>query len=1674
MDQSKSSVSFINQARKLAEQDRFEEAFETLNDGYVFASESEINDLDGVQDEIKAARRLRCLGLDAEIRACLGTQPILIEAHRVLEPDQVKELEGRVQAALTRPIDPEKADELLAALAAANQRWPALDELRRLRDSKEDEAEKRRQVKRILDLLNDAEKNTDEALAREAERKAGELARIRPGDLEVVELAEKASKFRARIAETVGAITTSATMGNYKAAIEGLQELVKDPSIKALPFLEWQTETQNGQTTRQLVPVRYTDPTSAIDHLLNLATESDNAKSLQYLDEARARLEHSPEAARTQVEQALEFPFTASTIRDELRGFLENVVGPAIQRRTDLRGTLARIRKLSDRKLAWEEIRKIAGDDPGAGVEEELEKTRKAIRKELSAILLRDLQAAEDRRQVGSTAQALEGANQVLGYTGTDSGLVEVTRKAQELVARCNDDQQLALTIQQTELDIRGKLDQGDFAAARRSLETLENEVKRHAGRQKGQGYNPPPVGEQSSARLHRELAARQGLDEYLSELEIQLRKAQVEADLERLDKECRQPQKEEYRGDPALKAFAERIEPYRRFLRGKAALEALLYDQAARDLNYVVEHAAEADQAIRKESADLLARFHISPENANKVVEALRDAYTNLGKQPPPDLSLGEVPPLPAGKPFTPRYDLALKALQPWRKLHTNYRARVVALIEEIRQEWERVVIEELKQIESGERKPTLLRAENLILEVLEKTLNSPSADEWKMRLLPRIYERMANAALQKKDYESAIAYWKKACEFAEFVQPHQRGLRETEISWTAQRAAEVQLQDGWAEAAREWAGLDARYPNHPEIRYRLANTHYQLVVTARRGTQQQPERELLNDAEEAHLKLAAQLLTDTLAEISIPLPELRTAADPAETRRFEVEQGEREVEEDLRGRYKPRLAALLALVQAELAEQAIKVTIKDGIQPHKSVHEIRDAQRIYEDRLLPAIKERHAGQAEAAQLEVRLQAVQRWHLVLVRAAVADLTKKLDGLTPPANGWNIAWDANVEAAASATQVEADIKLFEERWLLAAKIYALSPTRNWQASPIRQQISEPRNAKSELERQVSNLLKDLIGPLIVERLESGEQQDRNDLSLARQYAHARFLVMRMRVVQAALSQYALANPHTQPEDGDGNRDLGPLLDEVEKRLLVLHGLLRTVTNLRNRLTNLQASAGKEILEKWLPQVRHNLSGLASLDAKDFPARIQNWFQQFYGNDKGGRLDNHWSALDASLSEAYRIDPQDTADYSFYNHRTLAHLRDSIQDARKRHELLAKESALLVGYACYEHFEQAIQSTVEIERNDQEDKFGLRDGLSVPDPLQGEETPNGWPEIVQSLRKKRDQLKVWSDWYEHSQERVDWAEDVQPCIDPYLMTGSFEEANLAIADALDGGFDRDDGMSNEFKAWSLKRTLHYLELPPKQIIQEGPCSQRVRQGIGQIKEEIHDLKEQIKGGEVLIRSPKRVRWLIHKVGTEIAGLLQYVPAEAQFEAQSVLELLVRTETGLEEKTSPAEVKQSLDRCLARARSWLDSFSTLSDLSEEGSGARRRLANTLEDADLMAKALEIRTSKSLLAQSEELVRYEATLRSRRQQIDALLSSRLAFFQKNQIEELRRAFCGMILKGSRDVAPDWPGWKRMLLDLINDWDGWNDFRQQVGLLDGHSNDWTGWSDLLRRMGL
>lgn len=1400
MAEKRDEVAFsLNQARLLAEQDRFEEALEAVTNAYKYATAAEVTLVDETGRQIEERRRQRVRELTSELEELLAlpVEELTDEWIR-----QGEELLAQLRFIHTDPIETDRLQE----------RWR---EHRRRAHIERILQETRRELEELWGSHYVYLSRYDEALAL-ARKRAGEY----PEEAAFQELLRRAEQKRAEAYKASGELSTQAVTAGFKDLIEEVQRLY-DRGEAELPWYEWGFVERDGQKVRAPIPQKLVPASNEpISHLVALAREYEDGKAEEYRQRAQAALPADPELAAEWVLPMLlpdtpvppwvierlspdelkqrreRFTYCSEERRKAITAFYTQTIAPALKRRERARALLDKALEVGqDPENAWGLIAQAAVADPY--LTDKVEEARETLRPQLRVRWNQALQKAEDARREGRFEDALATAERILEQIGDDKGLADVAQRAGQVRRDCQADRDLLSHVQDEARRLTA-LAEKQPAQAAHALAELEARVEGRPWR-----FQQPLQAPREAIRR------RQSLEQKLAGWELRLRRTDptgwgdevfrdrtaLQAKLDDLDRIL-----EEMAGegdDPRLTALKTRVIARQHALQGRAAWVAGLYDRAR---DHWLKARGQDDDA-------LVQRWLQEAEDATRVSAALSQAQS-LYKDG--------------------RYKEALDILSPWRTRASPRQNEVIGQYKTIGKKYAEELVRAIEgHIQS--QKPLYRRLVELINEL--EGVAPEKADMYMHDHFPTIYEEWGDHARKREELSEALDCYDKALKYA----------RGEALSRLARKRCQVRKDIAfnlvnapgteWTEKQRILEELRDEYPNDVETLGRLAE-----MALEHKELQQAKEylnslERLLNEAERRNDPTIAGLESaGAVAEWRLQLRGWKTWAQAIEdiARFFEETKGFLQPSQNI-GEYRKARERRDALVK-QLQERGGALVNEIQRRPQE-FDQYPNATRVWKqvhDRLQQLINDvkRTYGQLEG-DLMRNLEAV------LKNRAPLDVETLDFRSAPPAP---------------------DVG---ERWQIGLKVFYLSDGRR--AGDVYEKVLR---CLSRLENTIRDLAGDVSGPKYAldgtPIQDPRTALERQILWAENAEAWARLVHGLLDAYGwAAGREEGRADARTAFEGIDEFQkallNLRDAANRAERRLELAISVGKTGPQ-HWGLVN-----WRQLVKQIVQQVAPN-KPWDDLEDTDRDRRWMAWGRAAEVLQKQHLAEQPeqapWQTLDREIvasgpDERWGevLEPLVEVRPRFGQHRIIEWLSQRHREARQTRNRLALTAIELYALVQAEEFQAALDAMARMEKLDHNDNYGFRARLAIP-TFQEERKPLGWQALRQRLE---DQQREWEQFLS------DWAVVETSALTPWLtrerdsaitLVGQarYAEAIELCEDARDGKLP--GGRTNRLGGGlALKPLQDHLQTMKTGY--QNPRSYRVERRKSDIAQREHDAADAVR-------------------------------------------------------------------------------------------------------------------------------------------------------------------------------------------------------------------------------
>ena len=1394
---------YLNQARALAGQDRFDEAREAITNAYKFATGAEMPQVEETERQIEEQRGRRVQKLSDALTALLE-----VPADRLTSEQAQRGEETLARLVLIHP-DPAEVDRL-------RQRWR---DHRRRAEAARVLQETQRKLQELWQSHYTLLSRYDEAVAL-----ARQVAAEHPDDPAFQELRQKAEQKREEVYRQSGELITQAATAGFRHLIIEVQGLY-DRGEPELPWYEWGLIEVKGQNVRAPVFNR-TVPASqeAITHLVEMAREYEEGKAEEYRQRAQAALPADPERAAEEVAPILpddvkvppevlarnsaeewarlreRFTYVSPEKRRQIAAFYTEKIAPALQRRARARALLAEAMKPGqDPEAGWGLAAQAASTDPYLG--NEVAAARELLRPYLRVKWEKDLQKAEDARRAGRFEEALPVAERICAQAEGDEGLRELYERGERLRRDCQDDRELLAYVQAEAQRIAELVEQRP-EQAQRAFDDLEARV---AGRplRYQQPLQKPRAALQARLSLEQKLAdwerrLRQtdptglGDDVFRDQTALQQRLQSLEQILEEMGRE---------RDEPRLAALKQRVIARQYSLQGRAAWVAGLYDRA---LNHWQKAKGGDDDA-------LVIRWLAEAEDATRVADAL-DAAAGLRK--------------------VKEYRKALEILAPWLPPKPSPRQEeVIRRYNEIRKEYAQALVAQIEELLHNPR-PLYRQLVDLINTLAE--VDAQKADAYKADRFPKIYEEWGDQKCQGSKYSSALEDYDIALRHARGedharIAGKRRRVRK-QIAFHQVEARERNRQ--WPEAQSVLEALLQEYPDDAETLWRLAKVALaQDDVRRATGYLGSVERRLEEAHQQGRPDLAGLERQDQVDEWRLRLRALSEQAQASEAIAGFMEEA------------KARLQSARSIREYRLAREGKDNLIKQLRESEEALSaemnsksaefEGHPAARSDWNKLRRWLRDQAQNQVPRQYNRLEGELIQTLEQALAQTTPPDVETLPFRAAPP--------DANIQ----------------RRWQVGLKVHYLSDGHR--AAGVYQELLR---ALSRLRVEVSQFKGDPRGP--AEDLEGQPLEPLRALEL--QILWAENIQAWAAAIRDILDAYgwAAGDGEARNEASALHDEIeafqGALL-RLQQCVRTTHTrLARAIAAGKDSRQHWGLVIWREVVSQILlalPEKRDD--DWTGLEHTDPDARWQRW-QAAAAALQRARLSERpeqapWQKInkpihDAGLDERWEgiLEPLAEVRQEFGQHRVVEAALQAKDEAERLRNRLVLMAAGLYAWVQAEGFQEALGLMEQMEALDREDRYGFRARLAIPDFLEGKR--RAWPELRQHLEAQQRQWEELLAWWApvESSALKPWQERHRAEVIALASRAEYDKARELCRDARDGRLP--GGRTNRLGGGlALKPLVEHLQDLPDPL--QPPLSHRVERKMQEVAQWHHDAADAVR-------------------------------------------------------------------------------------------------------------------------------------------------------------------------------------------------------------------------------
>lgn len=1412
---------YLNQARRLAGQDRFEEALEAVTNAYRYATATEVALVDETGRQIEERRRQGVRELTA------GLERLLALSAETLTDDQMtqgEELLARLRAIHTEPVEADRLQE----------RWRGH---RRQAHIGRILQETKRRLEELWGAHYLLLSRYDEARAL-ARQQAGEY----PEEVAFQELFRQAEQKREEAYKASGELTTQAGSASFKRLIEEVQRLY-DRGEAELPWYQWGSVERDGKRVREPVFQKLVPASpEPITHLVAMARESEDGKAEEYRQRAQAALPADPELATEWVlpillpdtpvpqwvierlspdnlkQQRELFTYCSEQKRKAITAFYIETIAPALKRRERARALLAKALEVGqDPESAWGLIAQAIIADPYFATK--VEEARETLRLQLRVRWNQALQKAEDARREGRFEDALATAERILDQIGDDEGLADVAQRAGQMREDCQADRELLTSIQDEARRLTA-LAERQPAQAAQALAELEAKVE---GR--------PLRFQQPLLALREAVRRRQSLEQKLAGWELRLRRtdptgwtdevfrdqAALQARLDDLDRILAETAGEG--DDPRLTTLKARVAARQHALQGRAAWVAGLYDRA-RD-HWLMAQGQDDNVLIR--------RWLQEAEDATQVSEALSRAESLQNDQ---------------------RYKEALEILSPWRAKASPRQNEVITRYKTIGGRYAEELVEDIEDIIQGQT-PLHRRLIDLINEL--ESVDSNRAETYRLDRFPAIYEEWGDQAQQQRSLSDALSHYDEALKHArdEAHSRLARKRRQVRKQMAFNQAETLRRNRQEAEAQQVLEALLKEYQDDVETLCRLAEIALEGEDAARaQGYLTSASRRLDEATCQQNPGLAGLEQQDEVTEWRLRLHALEVRAEATKAIGSFMEEA------------KGRLQSSCDIKEYRLARESRDALI--------------ERLRSWESGLDQEAQRRSQELTRHRMAQSEWNRVRRWLQDQASNEVKNKYARLEGELLSALERDLANTTlptvnTLEFRAGPPQPD-----IGKRWQIGLKVFYLSDCLRGIAvyqSEVLRALNRLRVTASRLQDDVHGPTEDLAG-----------QPIGPEAALESQIVWAENVQAWAALVRDLLDDYAWAagqqegrNDAQQVHDKTeawiaSLLQLRGAAQTIKTRLRMAVEAGKDVrrhwgrVNWRQVVKQILPTGDWNDLENTDPDRRWEAWQTAAKFFQQQPlfARPERalWEQINQAIADAG-IEEGWDRVLDPLAEGVErrdgildqieerrervLEPQIEIRRLFGQHRLVQDFirrKDEAEALRNRLVLVMTELYALVQA---EEFQAALAAMERMEALDQNDGYGFQARMAMNIPQGG--PPLGWQALRQRLEAQQRQWEEFQTWWaevEHSALRR-WQQEARSQVTTLLKRGEFHTARELGRDARDGVLP--GGRTNRLGGGlALKPLLAYLGNLPDEL--RTPLSRRVERAMKDLAQWEHDAAEAV--------------------------------------------------------------------------------------------------------------------------------------------------------------------------------------------------------------------------------
>lgn len=1335
-DKTQTLNSYIAQARKQIEQQRFDEALSTLREAYKLPSitTEDESQIQAVEKQIAEKRGQRIQTLTSALENLLRKEP---EELAQTDLDSGQEILASLNSIHPTPTD---LEETLV------HRW----QIRRDKVTARLDLEKTRQQ---LDALWQSSylvlSQYDQALS---------LARQKAQAYDGKSLAEEfqnllaAAQLRREEAyKKEGEITTQAAYGDFNALIKELDRLRLE-GAEELPWYEWKTEKTEDQPERKLLPVENVPANDAIQRIRELAAEYENKKAEEYLHRAQMDLPADPESAEKWVQDASRFKHISDHTKSKLDSYYDETVKPALEKRHQAKELVQGARNASTENIekAWKLLQQAQQVDTNAP---EITEARKLLRPSFRIFLKDRLRQAHEKRQTGDFETAENMASTVIEDAKDDEYLIDVIDQATLITEECGADKSLFEGLQRSVTEIKDLTD-SDLAAAAQLLAELETQI---AGR-------PQKFQQLLSAARHA-VQTRQSLEKLLADWERRFQAInpgrfdnietlrQAADELDRLDQEIGQLRADRGRQKDLLD-FQKRIESRQNFVTGRLDWEEGLYQRAITEWKKVVrakcDDASLAEEWLQKAQDASAVSHAIEQAQAYLADKKYQQAIETLRNWHPDKLA--------AGRADAPE---SLTDID-WRTRASPKQTEVRTLYSQIERQWAADLEEDIKElIGSLEQRPAYTELEQKIRQL--EAIDSQKARNYKYDHLLTIYEEWGDLEWKAGIYHQAEKYYGEALELAtgenrSRLENKRYQARREQVFFQAEHLINQDKQDKRQEAQAQLSSWLNEAPNDVPTLAWLADLAMADEKSERARTYLQQAERRLNTAEQENNQQESNPSRAGLQSIE-EIVQWRLKLEGLHRKAAAVDSIGRAKE-----RIHERLRQSAALREYRLAEET-RGGLIDNLR--QSRQEMLEQQK--EHPYFSSLSKNSQDIVERSWREVRRwfdeqeRAIPDWYALQERILLGELRNLWRQTEAPGM-------ENLDFRAASS--EAGVR---QRWETGLKIRFLF--RDDQDGEV--VLREITHAQGRLQRVVEEFVSDEEGPEYNLRQEKLDPPD----TLQMQLDWSEHLLDWAELVTGLLESYNWASERreaTREQEPRHYQEARGIRSQIERFRTALSALRSALLQAEGRLKQAK-TAGRDGRHRWehVPwaKIVKNIlySPTVPLPREGEKELNRDYWQNLEHNEVVRRWDAWQQAVNILRQVGYPAPPQavpweeinhpirqtgiqeDWVEVGaplqehlvqFGRHRTVLWILEEREQAEKKRNTLVLAVLMLYALVQAEEFPASLEQLGQIENSlDKDNEYGFRSGklISKPKPL-------SWPELRTFLEDQQTQSELFQTWW----------------------------------------------------------------------------------------------------------------------------------------------------------------------------------------------------------------------------------------------------------------------------------------------------------------------------------